>query len=51
MTNDECLMTKEARMTNDKNQSQLPGFGFGRSDFFRHSIFVIRHSPKGICAH
>ena len=39
MTNSECKMTKEIRMT--KFQLVIRA-----SSFFRHSLFVIRHSPK-----
>src|SRR5438552_3350046 len=43
MANDECQMTKEARMTNDKELSPTVHFGIRVSSFFRHSSFVIRH--------
>ena len=38
MTNDEIRMTKPAT-------AQLRVFDIQASDFFRHSSFVIRHSP------
>src|SRR5678816_279825 len=40
MTNDECLMTKEARSTNDQATFDLR---LGHWLFTRHSPFVIRH--------
>src|SRR5439155_3489063 len=43
MTNDECQMTKEARMTNDEAVPRLSDLGIGVWSFFRHSSFVIRN--------
>ncbi len=44
MTNDEIRRNDEIRMTKPAT-AQLRVFDIQASDFFRHSSFVIRHSP------
>ena len=46
MTNGECGMTKEARMTNGR---ACCAFGLRALSFPRHSSSVIRHSAFGVC--
>jgi len=47
MTNDECQMTKELRMTNAKIKNQrMRRLELRVSSFFRHLAFVIRHLPR-----
>jgi len=43
MTNDECGMTKEVRMTNDEVRDRAALFGLRAFSFIRPSSFVIRH--------
>src|SRR5207302_3585697 len=45
MTKSECLMTKEIRMTIDKNKAE----GSAKSSLFVGHYFVIRHSSFVIC--
>ena len=47
MTNDECQMTKETRMTKDDQMALLGwvGFEIRFSSFFRHLAFVILLCP------
>jgi hypothetical protein len=42
MTNDECRMMKEIRMTNAENVGEHV-FVLRASSFFRHSSFELRH--------